>query len=64
MAEAPQNGPRMLSPSEAAEVLDLSKRRVLRMLERRELVGERDPETGRWSIPVHHVEALREHREK
>ncbi|PLS83817.1 MAG: hypothetical protein CYG60_21210 [Actinobacteria bacterium] len=45
------------SASEAAEVLGLGKRRVLQMLERRELVGSKD-EAGRWTIPAHHVHEL------
>ncbi len=73
MDTGPQNGPQRdhhgdqaetYSPARAAEVLDLSKRRVLQMLERGELVGNQDPETGRWSIPVPHVEDLRRRREE
>ena len=34
------------------------------MLERRELLGEQDPETGRWRIRRVHVEDLRNRREQ
>lgn len=71
--DSPPNGPQprpdqeraeTYSPNEAVDVLDLSKRRVLEVSERRELIGEQNPETGRWSILKAHVEAFREYREK
>jgi hypothetical protein len=73
MQDGPPNGPQprldqeraeTYSPNEAADVLDLSKRVVLQVSERRELIGEQNPETGRWSILKAHVEAFREYREK
>lgn len=39
------------TPTEAARILRLSRRRVTRMLGRGELEGHQDPDTGRWSIP-------------
>jgi hypothetical protein len=61
MQDEPQSG--FYSPSEAGRVLDLSKRRVLQLLERRELLGEKDAH-GRWKIPAPHVYALKSRREE
>jgi len=36
---------------EAAQILDLSQRRLLDLLESGEIEGERDPQSGRWKIP-------------
>ncbi len=49
--------PDTYTASEAAEVLSLSKRRVLQMLERGELPATKD-EAGRWAIPAHRVHEL------
>jgi hypothetical protein len=38
---------------EAAQVLELSQRRLLEWLETGEIEGERDPQSGRWKIPKH-----------
>ncbi len=54
------------SASEAAEVLNLGKRRVLQMLERGELPATKD-DTGRWLVSAPHVHALlreRQHHER
>ena len=37
--------------SEAAQILELSQRRLLEWLETGEIEGERDPQSGRWKIP-------------
>ena len=39
--------------SEAAQILELSQRRLLEWLETGEIEGERDPQSGRWKIPKH-----------
>lgn len=44
--------------SEAAEVLGIGQRRVLEMLETKEIEGERDPTTSRWKISKHAVHEL------
>jgi len=36
---------------EAAQILELSQRRLLEWLETGEIEGERDPQSGRWKIP-------------
>jgi len=36
--------------SEAAQILELSQRRLLEWLETGEIEGERDPQSGRWKI--------------
>ena len=38
---------------EAAQILELSQRRLLEWLETGEIEGERDPQSGRWKIPKH-----------
>ena len=43
------------SVSEAARVLGLGQRRILEMLETKEIEGERDSTTSRWKIPKHAV---------
>ena len=60
-----QNGPNsgFYSPSQAARVLSLSKRRVLQFLERGELAGDKDPR-GRWLIARADLFALQERREQ
>jgi len=60
-----QNGPNsgFFAPSRAAQVLGVSKRRVLQLLERGELAGEKDP-AGRWNVPQADVFALQERREQ
>lgn len=63
MVDEPHNGPQTYSPSEAATVLDVSKRRVLQMLERGELIGTKDG-SGHWRIPGNHVHDLRRQREE
>jgi hypothetical protein len=39
--------------SEAAQILEVSQRRLLERLETGEIEGERDPQSGRWKIPKH-----------
>jgi len=60
-----QNGPNsgFYSPSQAARVLSLSKRRVLQFLERGELAGDKDPR-GHWLIARADLFALQERREQ
>jgi hypothetical protein len=62
-----QNGPNsgFYSPSQAAQVLSLSKRRVLQLLtsDPPELVGTKDPR-GRWLIARAALFALQERREQ
>lgn len=60
-----QNGPNSgyYSPSRAAQVLGLSKRRVLQFLERGELAGEKDPR-GHWLIARADLFDLQERRER
>jgi hypothetical protein len=36
---------------EAAQILEVSQRRLLEMLETGEIEGERDPQSARWKIP-------------
>ncbi len=59
-----QNGPNsgFYSPSRAAQVLGVSKRRVLQLLERGEVAGDKDPR-GRWLIARADLFALQERRE-
>ena len=38
---------------EAAQILDITQRRLLEWLETGEIEGERDPQSGRWKIPKH-----------
>ena len=38
---------------EAAQILDVTQRRLLEWLETGEIEGERDPQSGRWKIPKH-----------
>ena len=38
---------------EAAQILDVTQRRLLEWLESGEIEGERDPQSGRWKIPKH-----------
>jgi excisionase family DNA binding protein len=60
-----QNGPDsgFYSPSRAAQVLGVSKRRVLQLLERGEVAGDKDPR-GRWLIARADLFALQERREQ
>ena len=60
-----QNGPNsgFFAPSRAAQVLGVSKRRVLQLLERGELAGDKDPK-GRWLIARADLFALQERREQ
>ena len=44
--------------SEAAKVLGVGQRRVLELVETKELEGERDPTSGRWKISMHAVDEL------
>jgi excisionase family DNA binding protein len=44
--------------SEAAEVLRVGQRRILEMLETKEIEGERDPTSSRWKISKHAVHEL------
>jgi excisionase family DNA binding protein len=44
--------------SEAAKVLGVGQRRILEMLETKEIEGERDPTSSRWKISKHAVDAL------
>ena len=44
--------------SEAATVLGVGQRRVLEMLETREIEGERDPASSRWKIPKRAIHGL------
>jgi excisionase family DNA binding protein len=44
--------------SEAAKVLGVGQRRILEMVETRELEGERDPTSSRWKISIHAVHQL------
>ena len=44
--------------SEAAKVLGVGQRRILQMLETKEIEGERDPISGRWKIAKHAVHKL------
>src|SRR5918997_4203298 len=39
--------------SEAAQILEISQRRLLEGLETGEIEVERDPQSGRWKIPKH-----------
>ncbi len=59
-----QAKPETYTPAQAATVLNVSKRQVLNFLNRGELVGDKDPDTGRWSIPRSHMQQLRQHREE
>ena len=43
---------------EAAKVLEVGQRRILQMLETKELEGEQDPVSGRWKIAKHAVDKL------
>jgi hypothetical protein len=64
MTSTPQNGPRIMSPAQAGEVLGLSKRRVAQLLEAGELAGRKNPDTGFWEIPAPHVYALLDERKQ
>jgi excisionase family DNA binding protein len=44
--------------SEAAKVLGVGQRRILEMVETKELEGERDPTSSRWKISMHDVHEL------
>jgi excisionase family DNA binding protein len=44
--------------SEAAKVLGVGQRRVLEMLETKEIEGERDPASSRWRIPKRAIHGL------
>ena len=44
--------------SEAAKVLGVGQRRILEMVETKELEGKRDPTSGRWKISMHAVDEL------
>jgi len=44
--------------SEAAKVLRVGQRRVLEMLETKEIEGERDPASSRWKIPKRAIHGL------
>src|SRR3954454_17102100 len=44
--------------SEAAKVLGVGQRRILEMLETKEIEGERDPTSSRWKILKHAVDKL------
>jgi excisionase family DNA binding protein len=44
--------------SEAAKVLGVGQRRILEMVETKELEGKRDPTSGRWKISMHAVHEL------
>ena len=44
--------------SEAAKVLGVGQRRILEMVETKELEGERDPTSSRWKISMHAVHEL------
>src|ERR671918_472695 len=44
--------------SEAAKVLGVGQRRVLEMVETKELEGERDPTSSRWKISMQAVQEL------
>ncbi len=44
--------------SEAAKVLEVTQRRILEMVETKELEGERDPTSSRWKISIHAVHQL------
>jgi excisionase family DNA binding protein len=44
--------------TEAARVLEIPQRRLLRMLETGEIEGEQDPHSSRWKIPKHAVDEL------
>ncbi len=44
--------------SEAAKVLGVGQRRILEMLETKEIEGERDPASSRWKISKHAVYEL------
>jgi len=44
--------------SEAAKVLEVGQRRILEMLETKEIEGERDPISGRWKISKYAVHEL------
>ena len=67
----PENGfsqdqakPDTYTPAQTATALNISERQVLNFLNCGELVGDKDPATGRWSIPRSHVQQLRQHREE
>jgi excisionase family DNA binding protein len=44
--------------AEAAKVLEVGQRRILQMLETKEIEGEQDPTSGRWRIAKHAVDEL------
>jgi excisionase family DNA binding protein len=44
--------------TEAARVLEIPQRRLLKMLETGEIEGEQDPQSSRWTIPKHAVHEL------
>jgi excisionase family DNA binding protein len=44
--------------SEAAKVLGVTQRRILEMVDTKELEGERDSTSGRWKISMHAVHEL------
>jgi excisionase family DNA binding protein len=44
--------------AEAAQVLEVTQRRLLEMLQSGEVEGERDSLSGRWKIPKHAVQEL------
>jgi hypothetical protein len=50
------------TPSEAARIMRLTPHRVRQLLNRGELEGEQDPETGHWTIPQRAVHARLEER--
>src|SRR3954470_7607900 len=46
------------SVSEAAKVLGVGQRRILELLDTKQIEGERDPTTSRWKISKHAVHEL------
>ena len=44
--------------AEAARLLEVGQRRILQMLEAKEIEGRQDPNSGRWKIPKHVVDEL------
>ena len=43
---------------EAAQILEVSQRSLLKSLEMGEIEGEQDPQSSRWKIPKHAVDGL------
>jgi Helix-turn-helix domain len=54
----------LVSPAQAAKWLGFSRQHVVRLLERKELVGGRLPNSTHWKIPVSEIRAFQERRER